>query len=163
MFWIIFVSNYQAMKDLILNALDSAFFAVKGRLPQTKKVVKELDIMDVNPINLLNFMKEKGVPDNAWFGGRDNGYDGYSEFLLCWEVVVPTTEQDDLKFMRTHFPIRAFKQIFDVLTANGYTRVGVNSSEFSKFKNFNQYDLYLKNEFDLLVEYYSLYFKKIVA
>lgn len=150
------------MKELILEALDSAFFAVKGRLPQTKKVQKDIDIMDVDPINLLSFMKEKGVPDNAWFGGRNDGYDGYSSFLLCWDIVVLTTEQDNLKFMRTHFPTRAFKQIFDAMTANGYKRVGVNTSEFSKFKNLNQYDLYVKNEFDVLVEYYSLYFKKIV-
>lgn len=149
------------MKDLILEALDSAYFATKGIIPQTKKVVKSIDIMDVEPINLLNFMKENGVPDNAWFGGRDNGYDGYDSFELHWEIDIPTTGQDDLKFMRTHFPMWAYRQVYDVLTNNGYKRVGFDSIAFSKFKHLNLYDLYGKNEFDLLVEYYSLHFQKI--
>jgi hypothetical protein len=150
------------MKDLILKALDSAFFTTKAITPQTKKQVKGIDIMDVEPINLLKFMKENGVPENAWFGGRDNNYgNGYDSFELHWEVDIPTNEQDNLKFMRTNFPNRAYKQIYDVLTNIGYKRVGFDSAVYSRFKNLNMYDLYVNNEFDLLVEYYSLFFQKI--
>lgn len=150
------------MKELIIQALDAAFLKTNAQIPQTKKVQRDIDIMDINPIDLLTFMKENGVPDDANFGGRNNGYDGYDDFILYWFVDVPTTTKDHKQFAIKHFTNVAFKMIFDVMTANGYKRVGVNTSEFSKFKNFNIYELYLNGQIDLIVEYYSLYFKKIV-
>lgn len=154
------------MKDLIIQAMDAAFVKASKQIPKTKRAEKDIVITDVKPIDLPVFMRANGVPDDAKFGSRNNGYDWYDEYdgniLLYWFVDVPYTKEDSEKFMDKRFPTVAFKMIYDTLTSNGYKRVGVNSSEFSKFRDFNKYEMYRNKQFDRLVEYYSLYFKKII-
>ena len=123
--------------------------------------------MDVNPVDLPSFMQKNNVPNDAYFAGKPNGYDAYDSFLLCWDVTVPTTDADKQKSIRERFSTYAFAAIAEFLPKNGYKKVSMNSSDLRKFHEkyklsvINTYDFYINKDFDALVEYYSLYYKKI--
>jgi hypothetical protein len=150
------------MRDLIENALTAAWSDLADRLPTHRNSSKEIDISDVMPKDLPQFMKDNNVPDDADFDGVDNGYDGWQPYQLrlTWTVKVPTTNLDRLEYARKHFTSRAFKKVFDTLTANGYKRVGYNSGLMKEFDDTTVFDMYKTNNWDRLVKFYSLAFKK---
>lgn len=152
--------EHNNMKELIIQALDDAFTKFKKRIPKTKGKINSLSIKDVNPIDLPSFMEENNIPEDAYFDGADNGYDGWDDILISWDIEVPTDEKDKLEFSRRAFDTAAFREVHDSLTNNGYKRVGFNSGLLKKFKDTTIYDMYIDKNFDLLVEYYSLSFKK---
>ena len=91
------------MKDLIIQALNGAYEKAEKNTPQIKKVEKTISIMDVKPIELLAFMKDNDIPDNAVFHGTDNGYDGWDDFVLAWDIEIPTSDSDKLLHKRLRF------------------------------------------------------------
>jgi hypothetical protein len=150
------------MKDLIIKALNDAYAKFDKTIPQTKKDAKFISISDVNPSDIVQFMKDNNVPNDATFGGADNGYDAWNDIGLCWDIDIPTTDKDKIKFKRGKFSTTAFKFVFDTLTANGYKRVGFNSGLLKQFDDTTVYDMYINNDYDRLVTYYSLSFTKTV-
>ena len=146
------------MKELIIQALNDAFDVLEKRIPLTKKKTKSISIIDVEPINLLSFMKDNNIPNDAYFDGRDNGYDAFDDILLSWDIDVPTTDEDKLKFKRDKFTTIAFRFVFHLLEDNGYKRVGYYSGKLKQFSDTTVYDMYIEKDFDRLVEYYSLAF-----
>lgn len=151
------------MKELIIQELNKAKIELDKQVPLTKKKVKSVSIIDVSPLELLQFMKDNDIPDSAYFDGKDNGDNGWSDILLSWQVDVPTTDEDKLKFKRRRFTDIAWKLVYNTLTnsESGYKRVGYNSGELKRFDNTTVYDMYMTGDFDRLVEYYSLPFIKI--
>lgn len=151
------------MKELIIQELNKAKIELDKIVPLTKKKVKSVSIIDVSPLELLQFMKDNDIPDSAYFDGKDNGDNGWSDILLSWQVDVPTTDEDKLKFKRRRFTDIAWKLVYNTLTnsKDGYKRVGYNSGELKRFDNTTVYDMYMTGDFDRLVEYYSLPFIKI--
>lgn len=97
-------------------------------------------------------MVDNNVPDDAYF---DCDHDSN---LLTWEIDVPMSDDDILKFRKKRFTNLAFKYIYDLLISKGYKRIGFNSSLLKEFKNTTIYDMYMNNDHDRLVKYYSLYF-----
>lgn len=148
------------MKDLIKKALDDAFILLEKRIPETKKETKYICIEDVKPLELLQFMMDNNIPDNAEFAGKPNGYDSFDQVCLCYDVDIPTTEKDKFKFCRQSFTSIAWKCVYDLLIKNGYKRVGYNSGLLKQFDGATVYDMYINNDYDLLVKYYSLPFVK---
>jgi len=149
------------MKDLIILALVQARGYLQIQVPQTKKKTIEVDIDDVRPIDMATFMKSYNIPEDAYFHGIDNGYDGFSKFVLCYDIEVPTTEKEKENFVRQRFSTVAFKYVYELLTINGYKRVGYNTGLLKEFDDTTVYDMYLKQDFDRLEKYYSLSFKPI--
>jgi len=149
------------MKDLIIQALDSFSATFEQTVPKTKPKTILVDIEGVSPVNLVSFMKENQIPNDAWFAGRPNGYDGFDQVCLAYEIQVPTTHEDNMKFKRRVFGTRVFKKVYDILTANGYKRKGFNSALLADYDNTTVYDMYVCMSFDRLVSYYSLYFSKL--
>lgn len=149
------------MKKFIIKALNDAKIKLDKRTPSTQKIIgaKSISIIDVNPLTLPQFMKDNNIPDDAYFDGRDNGYDAWDDLLLSWDIVVPTTDKDKLKFNRRVFSTIAFQELFHLLTSNGYKRVGFNSGLLKEFDDTTVYDMYMDKDFDRLVKYYSLSFK----
>jgi hypothetical protein len=151
------------MKDLIKTALDQV--AANLKTPSTKTVVefKSVSIMDVNPLDLVGFMKDNDIPADAYFDGRDNGYDAFDDILLTWEVrtTLPTTDDDKIAYNRKTFNNRAFRSVYALLTANGYKRKGYNTGLLKQFDDTTFYDMYISGAYDRLVDYYSLPFEKI--
>ncbi len=154
------------MKDLIIDSLKDSLDILEKRTPKTNNFVKKsISIMDVNPVDLKDFMSENNIPDTAYFDGRDNGYDAWNDILLSWEVEVETktktTEKEELIYKRRVFSDIAFKLIYNTLINNGYKRVGADSSKFKEFDDTTIYDMYVNKDYDRLVKYYKLCFVKI--
>lgn len=147
------------MKDIIINALTEALKEFEKRVPQTKTITKSISIKDIKPIELLSFMKKKDIPDTARFNGRDNGYDGWDDILLSWDVKIPTTNKDKDEYRKRVFSTTAFQTVYNLLTNNGYKRVPYNASQLNEFKNKTVYGMLINKEYDKLVNYYSLAFK----
>lgn len=149
------------MKELMIQALEEAFVKVNHAIPKTKKKFESVSIMDVNPIDLITFMEKNEIPETASFGGRDNGHDGWNDILLEWTIYVPTTEKDNLTFLRKQFVNYAWRAMYDLLLQNGYKRVGYNTGHLAQFDDTTVYDMYINKEFDRLEKYYSLPFVKL--
>jgi hypothetical protein len=150
------------MKNLIIDALDEAYIRLEKQIPQTKKEMKTISIGDVKPLELTKFMKDNDVPDDAYFSGRDNGYDGWEvgDIVLAWDIDVPTNEKEKLKYSKDRFRNIAWQYVYRSLTTNGYTRVGYSSGLLKQFDDTTVYDMYMDKDFDRLVKYYSLPFIK---
>jgi hypothetical protein len=149
------------MEELIKVALGQAVKSLEKQVPTTKKIVKQKSLADVSPLKLLDFMKDNEIPMDAWFGGIDNGDDGYSDICLSWEVIVPTTESEKLRYKQRRFQDVAWNYVYKSLTSEGYKRTPFDSGLLAKFKYTTVYDMFIIDEFDRLVTYYSLAFNKV--
>ena len=147
------------MKDLLIQALTDAFELVEKQVPQTKKETKEISFGNVKPIDVVVFMEENGIPDDAYLTGGDD--EGQYGVFLCWDVEVPTTEADKLKFVKKQYSNVAWQYVYKLLTANGYKRIPYDSSYFRKFNDTTLYNMFIEKDFDRLVEYYSGFFIKV--
>ncbi len=147
------------MKTLIIQALNDAYLNLNKRTPQTKKDTKSISIMDVNPLELTSFMKDNNIPDDAYF---DISYseDSIDDNLLSWDIDIETTSKDKLTYNRRVFSTIAHKSLYDLVITNGYKRKGFNSGLLRDFDDTTVYDMYISNDFDRLVKYYSLSFIK---
>jgi len=150
------------MQDILIPALHEAFAKVNSQVPATKRSTASIDISDVNPVDLSKFMLDNNVPSDAYFDGNDDGYDGWcaGQVKLTWDINIPTTLDDHLKFKRKRFQSVAWAHLHPKLVASGYKRVGTNSSNFKQFDGTTLYDMYVAGDFDRLAKYYSLTFKK---
>lgn len=148
------------MKNLIKKALDDAFILLEKRIPQTKKEIKYVNIEDVKPSELTQFIKDNNIPDDAYFGNGLNKYEGCDEVCLCYDVDIPTTEKDKLRFCRSAFTSIAWQFVYDLLIKNGYKRIPYNSALLKQFYGTTVYEMYINNDYDSLVKYYSLSFVK---
>jgi len=147
------------MKDLILPILHDIHSKLEKNVPQTKKETVYVNIESVKPQDIMKFMADNNIPDYAEFGGKPNDDDAYDEVCLCYDIDVPTNEKERLHARKGVFD-RAFFKINESLSANGYKRVPANSNFFTKFKNLTVYEMYISNDFDRIVEYYSHFFIK---
>ncbi|MFW6219979.1 MAG: hypothetical protein ACOC33_03990 [bacterium] len=150
------------MKDLIIAALNDAMTLLIKQIPQTKKKIKSIDISDISPSELTQFMKKNNIPDTVYFDGRNNSYDAWDigTIVLSWEINVPTTDEDKLKFKKQRFSTIAWKFVYDILIKNGYKRKGYNSGLLKEFNDTTIYDMYINKDLNRLVKYYSLSFSK---
>lgn len=146
------------MKEFIIQALDEAFVKFERTIPQTKKQEKLISILDVNPRDIVQFMTDNDIPSEAYFTGRDNGYDAWDDICLGWEIDVPTTDKEKLRYLKERFTNYAFQSVKNILLNNGYKRVGYSTSHLAEFDDTTVYDMYNNKEFDRLVKYYSLPF-----
>jgi hypothetical protein len=149
------------MKDLIVPALNEAYNILLKRIPKTKPVLNEMSISDVKPTELLQFMKDNDIPEDADFGGIDNGYGGYSDICLHWYTETKTSEKENINYCKKYFTDIAWHLVYNVLITNGYARKGYNTALLNQFGDTTVYDMYINKEFDRLETYYSLPFVKI--
>jgi hypothetical protein len=142
------------MKEIITTTLQEVMNKVLASTPETKKQTKYLDILDVEPIKLIEFMRDNNIPSDAYFSGVDNGYDGWSHIVIEWLIDVPTTDKDKLQYQKNTF--NSSSAVRKALMANGYKRKSLYSNEFNEFANTTVYDMYVSGDFDALVKYYSI-------
>ena len=165
--------NNENMRNLISKALNNAFTTLENQIPQTKKKTETISIQDVKPSQLMSFMKSNDIPNDAYFTGTDNGYDGWNDIVLAWEVDVPTSEKEKSEYKNYRFHDIAFKKVYDLLTTNGYKiiserdrdrvtykKISNSLSSIIMFDNKSVYEMYMDKDLDKLVEYYSMYFQK---
>lgn len=146
------------MRELIIQSLHEAYAKLLSQIPETKKVPKYLEITDVEPKDLLEFMKLNNVPDDAVFGGKPNGYDAYESVCLVYDVEFPTSNKEKSDFKISRFPSLTYSILYRKATELGYVRVPIDSRILNSFKGTSIYEAYLDKDFDKLVEYYSSYY-----
>jgi len=149
------------MKDIILPILHDIHSGLEQRIPQTKKETVYVNIENVKPSDIMQFMIDNNIPDNAEFGGKPNGNDAYDEMCLCYDIDVPIHEKEKIRVREKTFDRMAFSKINESLIANGYRRTPVNSEFFKKFKDLTVYSMYINNDFDKIIKYYSYFFIKL--
>lgn len=148
------------MQELILSALSVALEKLENRVPQTKNKENFISLRDVEPLKLMEFMRENNVPEDAWFDGEDNGYDAFSDIGLMWWTEIATTQQDKLKFKTKRFDDIAWNCVRDILVANGYKVCPIDYVFLREFKCDNLYNMYTKGEYERIFKFYSFRFKK---
>ena len=149
------------MKDLLTKSLSEASELLNKRVPKEKTEIVSTDISEVAPNKLLEFMKEKNIPENAYFStNQEDTYAVGNSYvpMLCHEIKVRTSEKEQLKYKRDKFSSIAFPIVYKALTENGYKRKGFNSGLLAEFKNTTLYDMYVNKEFERIIKYYSLSF-----
>lgn len=154
--------NKNNMKELILEGLNSAFSKLQKIAPKNKSktITKNISIEDVEPMNLPKFMEDNNIPSDAYFSETGDGYSGLGRVVLAWEVNVHMSPKELFDFKKKRFDGIAWASVYEILTNNGYTRIGVNTALLRKFDDTTIYEMYTNSEFDRLIEYYSMYFKK---
>ena len=149
------------MKALIKEGLEITFNKVLKRVPETKIIEKLISVVDVDPLGLIDFMTENNIPDDAYFTGKDNGYDGWEDICLGWEVKVPTTDVEKLQFKRKRFEKDALVEVGKILRENGYTSSNYHYKKFKEIQGKEYlYDRYMKDDFNKLFELFSLLYEK---
>jgi hypothetical protein len=149
------------MKELLIKALDSAFELMNKSMLLTKKSNKFLNIGDVEPTKLLDFIVKNNIPNDCYFSVVGEDFENKYP-ILSWEVDIPTTAEDKLSFQRAKFTRLADLAIHKVLTENGYKRQGYCSETFDSLQIGSQtlFDVYIYKYFDKIVDYYYLYYTK---
>jgi len=148
------------MKELIIKALNETESRLDKTLPTTKLDIKNRSITDIKPSELLKFIKYNNIPEDAYFNADESATQEGQDIFICWDIVRPLTDKEKQEMRRRLFPTAAFRKIHEVLTENGYERVGFNSELLKPFEETTTYDMYVDKDFDKLVKYYSLYFNK---
>jgi len=145
------------MRDLIMLGLQQAYETLLNQIPKYKIETKfiNLSAYDVEPIDLLRFMTEHSIPDNATFFSL-RGDDGC---LLSWSIKVPTTDDDKINFVKNRLYGVAIPKIYKILTSNGYQKIPFVNKPPKQLKNVELYDMFIKKEYDKLVEYYTSLYK----
>lgn len=151
------------METLIKEALNNAYHILDKQVPQTKTNTIRFDVFDndITPFNVGKFIEDNKIPDTAYFGGVENSYDAYESFALCYDVRIPTSDMDKLKFKELEFARIASNTVYTLLTKNGYKRVGYDSKLVKEFNNRKIYNMFTDQDFEGLVKYYSLAYIKI--
>lgn len=149
------------VKHIIISVLNNAHNDVCNQVPLTKIATKSIQIDDIKPVNLLSFMQENKIPDNAYFNGRNNGYDGFDAILLEWAIDVPTTEKDKAAFLKKRFNTIAGSRVYKTLSERGYKREGFNSGLLAAYDDTTVYDMYIAKDWDRLLNYFSLAFPQL--
>lgn len=149
------------MKDLIIQALTKALPQLESRVPKTKGHTKYFDINGISPIELVEFMRANNIPDNTYFAGIPNSYDSFDGIALAYDISIDTSELEREKFKNRVFTDIAYKEVFNLLKENGFIKVGYNTALLKDFKDTTVLKMFIAEDFDRLVKYYSLSFKKI--
>lgn len=139
------------MEELIIEGLNKTFSIAENATPVTKYVTKSLSITDVKPIELAAFMTVNNVPNNAYFNGKDNGYDAFDDILISWEIKVPTTPDDQKNFLKDYFRRNAHIHVINLLKDNGY----LAQFKCSRKPEKPIYDMYVIMDITKIVQYYN--------
>ena len=152
------------MKELLIEALNGAY--LKMKICPTKTVLKSRYIGDEPTESELEaFSKELGVPQSELsYGCLDDECDDdeNNDVYLQWKVEVNKTEKELRAEARKRFERFAWYAIFKILSKDGYLRSPFNQGAdyIEGFNDTTIYDLYINKDFDTLVAYYSLGFRK---
>jgi hypothetical protein len=146
------------MITIIKAELDRIFKKITDQAPTTKAKFHSISIMDVNPLELITFMKENNIPDDAEFEGVDNGYDAYNDFALGWRTPIPTTEKDRDYWVKERFNRNAVTALHQGLVKDGYYKKGFDSILYRKFVKTSLLDRFLNDDLESIVEYYSTHY-----
>ena len=144
------------MKEEIMSTFQNLLGRINNGMPDTKKVLKSIDISDVYPFDMNDYLKVNNIPPDAYFSS-----DTDENPVISYEVEVPMTEAEKESLRKRRFNTFYFKYVYDLLIPMGYKRRGFNSGELSRFDGTTVYDMFINKEYDRLMDYFSLAFGKV--
>lgn len=150
------------MKNLIILALDKAYKYSIDRAQTYKYNYFESDNIDGMSLDkLLSYIKENNINPQTMVSARiDTESDNdnlLSVHFVLYDKVPCTAEEQEEKVRELFDGTFAFSSILSILESNGY-RYCHKSRDM---EHDGIYNLYMTKNFDLLVNYFSLFFKKI--
>jgi len=121
-----------------------------GYRKQLEDIAKEYNIEDVD-----NMVIKYVEPDYC------SGYDENAG--ICTNVKAPhqRTKKEIETIYDSRYPRVLWKAVYAEFIELGYKRAGYDSRDFKEFDDTSVYKMYKDKEFDRLLKYYSLRFKKI--
>ena len=150
------------MKELILTALQAALEKVNTFKYETKKKGMKVSIENVPPMELPQYMKDNDIPADAdYMVGMDSSEVATGEIFLVYDIDMQTTLEEKRQYRINRFNKGwAWKKVHEALTNNGYKRTPVDTRLLKAFDDTSVYNMFISKEYDRLLKYYSLWFKK---
>ena len=141
------------MIALILPALHELLSDIK--IPQYETRLKLVNIDEVKPMALTEFIKDNNTPENAYFD-TDGEY-----IFLAYTVEVLASKEFQTQYLAKKFNANAFNRVYKALTPHDYQRISFQYSIYKKkFYKISLYELFTSKRYDELEEYFSLMFKR---
>jgi hypothetical protein len=134
-------------KDKYIKLITEDSF-VSSYLFELKKIAKKHGIEDINKMEMFYQCDENYSAED------DSGI--YTVVQVDYEL----SDKELEKIYNRRFENRLWKIIYEEFTNLGYKRVGFDSRDFKEFDDTSVYKMYKNKEFDRLLKYYSLKFKK---
>lgn len=141
------------MKDLIINALDDCFLYCCKNVSRITRRENLICIDEVKPKELPAFMRKNDIPDGADFYIRSDQY-----LYLVWYTIEEASEIEINQRIQVKFMNLASQLVYKALYNAGYKRVGVNSAKLKGWPTV--WDMFSSGNWEGLVNYYSMFFKK---
>lgn len=150
------------MKNLIILALDKAYERSKKDAPEIKyDVTKSDNINGMSVGQLLSFIKENNIDSEALVCADTESSDVFVSVRLNLYNKIPLTEQEREYAVRGNFDrYAAMGAVRIMLETNGYKSKDVDRNKLKAFNDMSVYDMYMAENFDILVDFYSLFFDK---
>lgn len=147
------------MTDLIMTALNQRWKADLKRANSPKKEFVEVDITDVNPMDLVEFMRENNIPYTAAFDISDDWEYNCPSPVLCYHKSVEKTDEEKINDAIALFNKYGNTAVLKALREAGYKRKKY-SPNLKDIKAFGDlYDMYINKDYDALKKYFALYFE----
>lgn len=143
------------IRQVLEQALPLALEKLEAKVPLTKNEFRTVDLSDVKPKNLQQFIQDAGLEGEDLQFTISHEEDGFSwqgthTLALCYWTTVDTTEDERLAFRRKRFDDALWAQMYRLLWDAGYTRVGSGLGVFEKFEGKPLYDWYSEGRIDIL-------------
>lgn len=151
------------MKNLIILALENAYERSNKEAPQIKyDVTKSNNINGMSVRQLLSFIKENNIDSDALVSADTESSNVFVSVHLNLYNKIPLTAEEKEDAVRGIFNrYAAMGAVRNILENNGYRYKNADKSELVMYRNMSMYDMYMAEEFDVLVNYFSLFFDKI--
>ena len=156
-------------EELIGKAIKEVYENLKEEFHhQTISVSKIKVIDDVEPLNLLKFMKDNDIPNNATFNVCVDDEDSeYFHPALFYIVKVPLDDSKKEGYIKYHLSDRITDSVAKVMTDNGFEprperKVELHTTEeMSYYCNIlaTAYEDIEKDNIGSLIEYWSSFYK----
>lgn len=148
------------MKNLIILALDEAYERSKKDAPEIKYNVTKSDNINGMPVNqLLSFIKENNIDPEALVSVDTESSNVFVSVHLNLYNKIPLTAEEKEDAVRGIFNRYAAKDaVRKMLLKNGYREKNADRTKLTSYRGMSLYDMYVAEEFDFLVDYFSLFF-----
>lgn len=139
--------------DKFKEIVDLCFETSQKNVCKTILVFKELiSLEDIRPMDLLDTLKEFNITENHFFSINEN-----EEPCIMYSERIPDTEEYINARSEKLFHRLLWPKIYEYLIGIGYKRT---SSDYTKLREYDIISLYSNQDYDKILEYYLLRFKK---
>lgn len=150
------------MLEYIKKCFKETEIEVLTKVPETKKIFHAVNIDNVPPTEVVNFMGERDIPPTAYFSTVkvDEGLGMITYPSLNYYTEEETTAKDREGYISRTFNHRVMSNTRKLLRENGYKTIPVKTDDLDQFSGMDDYTLYKAGKWDTIEALYFLYFAK---